>query len=54
MTPTDFSKHIQNFLSSCLPGEKGASSNTIDSYRYTFILFIEFILQKKKINVKKL
>jgi site-specific recombinase XerD len=54
MTPTDFSKYIQNFLSRYLPGEKGASANTIDSYRYTFILFIEFMEQKKKINVKKL
>lgn len=54
MIPTDFSKHIQNFLSRYLPGEKGASANTIDSYRYIFILFIEFMEQKKKINVKKL
>lgn len=54
MKPTDFSKHIQNFLSRYLPGEKGASLNTIDAYRRTFILFIEFMEQKKRINVRRL
>lgn len=54
MKPTDFSKHIQNFLSRYLPGEKGASPNTINAYRHTFILLIEFMEQEKKINVRKL
>lgn len=54
MKPTDFSQHIQNFLSRYLPGEKGASPNTIDAYRRTFILLIEFMEQEKKINVRKL
>lgn len=54
MKPTDFSKHIQNFLSRYLPAEKGASINTIEAYRRTFILLIEFMEQEKNINVRKL
>jgi site-specific recombinase XerD len=54
MKPTDFSRNLTNFLSKYLPGERGMSANTIYSYKFTFILFISFIEQQKKINVSKL
>lgn len=54
MKPTDFSIHLTNFLSRYLPGERGMSKHTISSYRFTFILFISFIEQVKKIGVTKL
>jgi site-specific recombinase XerD len=51
MKPTDFSRHLTNFLSRYLPGERGMSSNTITSYRYAFILFLSFMDQYKKIEI---
>ena len=54
MKPTDFSKHLTDFLSKYLPGERGMSVNTIHSYKATFILLIQFIEAEKKIPVTKL
>ena len=38
----DFSYYLSNFLARYLPGEAGASPNTILSYRDTFLLFIKY------------
>ena len=46
MKPNDFSYYIHKFLVIYLPNEKAASINTLDTYRYTFILYLEF--QKTK------
>jgi integrase/recombinase XerD len=54
MKPTDFSKHLTDFLSKYLPGERGLSVNTIHSYKVTFILLIQFIESDKKIPIAKL
>lgn len=54
MKPTDFSKNLTNYLSKYLPGERGLSFNTISSYKFTFVLFISFMEQQKKINVSKI
>jgi site-specific recombinase XerD len=54
MKPTDFSKNITDFLSKYLPGERGLSTNTIESYKTTFILFITFMEEKQKIPVNRL
>lgn len=54
MKPTDFSKSLTDFLSKYLPGERGMSANTINSYKITFILFIGFVESQKKISVNKL
>lgn len=54
MKPTDFSKNLTNFLAKYLPGERGLSTNTISSYKFTFVLFISFMEQQKKINVSKI
>src|SRR5680860_85233 len=54
MKPTDFSRFLSMFLSRYLPGERGMSSHTISSYRFTFILFISFLEQIKKVPILKL
>ncbi|MFO8055619.1 MAG: site-specific integrase [Bacteroidales bacterium] len=54
MEATDFSKYLTGFLTNYLPHERGASTNTISSYRYTFVLFIRFMEQKRNIKVNKL
>lgn len=54
MKTTDFSKYLTEFLSVYLPGERGASSNTIASYRDTFVLFLVFNKEKRNISAEKL
>jgi integrase/recombinase XerD len=51
MKPTNFSKYLSEFLTDYLSHQRGASSNTIASYRDTFVLFITFMeLQNIKVN----
>ncbi|EHP50827.1 tyrosine-type recombinase/integrase [Odoribacter laneus] len=54
MKTTDFAQHISFFLSRHLPNQKGASKNTINSYRDTFVLFLHFAEQTKKIPRNRL
>lgn len=54
MKPTDFSKSLTDFLSKYLPGERGMSVNTINSYKITFILLIGFVESQKKISINRL
>jgi integrase/recombinase XerD len=54
MKPTDFSRALTNFLSKYLPGERGMSTHTIWSYKFTFILFITFMEQQKAVNVSNI
>lgn len=54
MAPTDFSKGLTDFLSRYLPGERGMSTNTIDSYKTCFILLINFMETEKNIRVNRL
>lgn len=51
---TDFAKYLTRFLNNYLTNERGASNNTIKSYSYTFILFINYMRDQKKININKL
>lgn len=53
MTATDFSRHLTVFLASYLPGEKGASVNTIHSYRDTFVLFLKYVHEELGIPAEK-
>jgi integrase/recombinase XerD len=53
MQPTDFSKYLTNFLTKYLSHERGSSSNTIASYRDTFVLLITF-MESKNITLNKL
>lgn len=54
MRPTDFSYYLTGFLTKYLPGETGASKNTIASYRDTFILLFGFLKDKKGICADRL
>jgi integrase/recombinase XerD len=54
MKPTNFSKYITDYISRYLPGERGASTNTITAYRDTFVLLISFLESVKRTRVEKL
>ncbi len=45
----DFSYYLRKYLTEYLPREKGFNTNTIDTYRYTFILLLEYL---KTIGIK--
>ncbi len=51
---TDFAKYLSGFLGNYLANERGMSSNTIKSYSYTFILFIGYMRDVKRISIDKL
>jgi site-specific recombinase XerD len=54
MKPTDFAYALTTYLSKYLPGEVGASSNTIQSYRDTFSLLIKYCASEKDIPTERL
>lgn len=54
MKPTDFAYSLTSYLSKYLPGEVGASSNTIQSYRDTFSILIKYCASEKNITAEKL
>lgn len=54
MRPTDFSKYISDFIARYLPDERGASANTINAYRDTFVLLLTFIEKQRQIKLEKL
>ena len=54
MKPTDFSRYLTYFFTKYMPGEMGASTNTISSYKDTFILLLTFVKDKKNIKADKL
>lgn len=54
MKTVDFPKSLADFLTKYLPAERGMSSNTIASYRMTFILLISFMKEYKGIKPQKL
>lgn len=54
MTTTDFAKHLTNFFSEYLVGERGASPNTIRAYSNTFTQLLNFMDEKEHIMADKL
>lgn len=54
MKPTDFAKHLTEFLSVYLPLQRNVSKNTIYSYRDTFKLLIKFSQEVKRIPAERL
>jgi integrase/recombinase XerD len=54
MKPTDFSKYLTDFLTKYLVHERGASPNTIKSYRDTFVQFINYMMHVKGATSQKL
>lgn len=53
-TSTNFAKYLTKFLSEYLPHERGASPNTIASYRDTFLQFIDYNKKERKLSLEKL
>lgn len=54
MEPTDFAKHLTNFLTKYLTGERNASPNTICSYRDAFVQLIFFMKKVKGVDAEYL
>lgn len=51
---TDFAYHLTNYLTRFLPGEKGASENTILSYRDTFSQLLKYCQQSMGLSPEKI
>jgi|SRR3989304_2128047 len=54
MKPTNFAKHLTEFLSVYLPIQKNVSKNTICSYRDTFKLLINYSKDIKNISAERI
>lgn len=54
MKPTDFAKHLTEFLSDYLPSQKNVSKNTIISYRDAFKLLIKYCQEVKSIPAERI
>lgn len=54
MKPTDFAKHLTEFLSVYLPTQKNVSKNTTHSYRDTFKLLIKYCQEIVGVPVERL
>lgn len=54
MKPTDFAKHLTEFLSGYLKSQKNASKNTIHSYRDAFKLLIQYCREEKGIPAERI
>lgn len=54
MKPTDFAKHLTEFLGAYLSSQKNVSKNTIRSYRDTFKLLIKYCQETKKIPAERI
>lgn len=54
MKTTDFAKYLTDFLTIYLVDEKGASGNTVKSYRDTFVLFINYLKEHVGIKADKI
>jgi site-specific recombinase XerD len=50
---TDFAVCLNKFLTEYLPNACGSSPQTIDSYRYSFIQFLQFLSETKGISADK-
>src|SRR4030043_246998 len=54
MKPTDFPYFLSIFLTNYMAGQRNLSSNTIKSYRDTFVLLLEFIKLNHGISPEKI
>lgn len=50
----NFTYYLNEYFNKYLPYEKGCSMNTIKSYKYTFKLLINYLINEKNIDIKKL
>ena len=53
-SPTNFAYYLTQYLTQYLPGQLGASTNTIQSYRDTFTLLLRYLKTSKAIPPEKL
>ena len=53
MKTTDFALYLNKYFLVYLPSVKGSTPMTIDSYRYTFILYLTFMEEEKGISADK-
>lgn len=53
MKPTDFSYYLSDFLTGYLSGQRNLSSNTIKSYRDTFVFLLEYIKEAHQVSPEK-
>ena len=51
MNNNQFSYHITKYFSEYLPSVKGVSNKTIQSYRGTFVIFLDYIHEVYKLNI---
>jgi len=54
MKHNDFAYHFSNFFNKYLPGERGLSTNTIDSYEDSFCLFLGYMKDAHQIKAERL
>ena len=54
MKNNQFSYYITKYFSEYLPSVKGVSKKTIQSYRDTFVLFLDYIHEVYRLNINKL
>ncbi len=54
MKPTNFAKHLTEFLSVYLPLQRNISKNTIYSYRDAFKLLIRYCQEKENLSAEKI
>ena len=50
----DFAHYLNNYFNVYLPSEISASENTIISYKNTFKLLINFLINEKNISIEKI
>jgi site-specific recombinase XerD len=53
MKRTDFAVYLNKYLTDYLPNACGSSPQTIDSYRYSFIHFLQFLLEERGVPADK-
>lgn len=54
MKTTDFATHMTRYFTRYLVNEKGSSPQTVDSYRYAFLLYFEYMESRCGIRPEKL
>ena len=54
MKPTDFAYYLSAFFTKYLPNECGSSTNTVSSYRDTFLLLLGYLRDEKGVRIERL
>ncbi|MDP2791686.1 MAG: site-specific integrase [Rectinemataceae bacterium] len=54
MKPTDFAYYVSAFFTKHLPNTCGASPNTVNSYRDTFLLLFVYLRDEKGVKIERL